>query len=156
MTHSRIVASLLTVGLALPSSLLMADEGMWLFNDLPTQYLQEKYGFTPTPAWAEHLMLSSVRFNSGGSASFVSSTGLVLTNHHVGADTLQKISTPEHNYYRDGFYAKSLGEEIKAPDLELNQLISVEDVTQRVQAAIKADMSAAEAMVCATSRDGRH
>ncbi len=146
MTLNRIAASLLTLGLALPSSLLLADEGMWLFNDLPTEYLQEKYGFTPTPEWAKHLMLSSVRFNSGGSASFVSSTGLVLTNHHVGADTLQKLSTPEHNYYRDGFYARTMEEEIKAPDLELNQLISVEDVTQRVQAAVKADITPAEAV----------
>ena len=109
MSLCRIVASLVTLGLVIPSdvssSLLLADEGMWLFNDLPAQYLQEKYGFTPTTEWARRLMLSSVRFNSGGSASFVSSKGLVLTNHHVGADTLHKISTPENNYYRDGFYA---------------------------------------------------
>ena len=109
MSLCRIVASLVTLGLVIPSDVssspLLADEGMWLFNDLPTKYLQEKHGFTPTPEWARHLMLSSVRFNSGGSASFVSSKGLVLTNHHVGADTLHKISTPEKNYYRDGFYA---------------------------------------------------
>ncbi len=79
-----------------------ADEGMWLFNDLPTDYLQEKHGFVPDDHWVRHVMLSSVRFNSGGSASFVSSTGLVLTNHHVGADTLHKISTPENNYFEDG------------------------------------------------------
>ncbi len=145
MTHRQLFVSLLTLGLTLPSALLLADEGMWLFSDLPTQYLQEKYGFTPTPEWARQLMLSSVRFNSGGSASFVSSTGLVLTNHHVGADTLHKISTPEQNYYQDGFLAKTLAEEIKSPDLELNQLISIEDVTQRVQAAVKSNMSAAEA-----------
>ncbi len=124
-----------------------ADEGMWLFNKLPVKHLQSKYGFTPTHQWAEHLMKASVRFNSGGSASFVSSTGLVLTNHHVGADTLQKISTPEHNYFQDGFYAKTLADEIPAPDLELNQLISIEDVSARVQAAVKPDMSPAEAAV---------
>jgi len=122
-----------------------ADEGMWLFNDLPREHLKTAYGFEPTEAWAEHVMLSSVRFNSGGSASFVSSTGLVLTNHHVGADTLHKVSTPEHNYYRDGFYAKTPAEEIKAPDLELNQLVAVEDVTERVSAAVKPGTSAAEA-----------
>ncbi len=123
-----------------------ADEGMWLFNALPKQYLKQKYGFEPTPQWVEHLMLSSVRFNSGGSGSFVSSTGLVLTNHHVAADTLHKISTPEHNYYRDGFYARTLDQEVKAPDLELDQLISIEDVTDRVNAAVTPDMSPAEAM----------
>ena len=124
---------------------LSADEGMWLFNELPGEHLKTKYGFEPTEPWARHVMLSSVRFNSGGSASFVSSTGLVLTNHHVGADTLHKISTPEHNYYRDGFYAKTPAEEIKAPDLELNQLVATEDVTERVGAAVKSGTSAAEA-----------
>lgn len=127
------------------NAVVSADEGMWLFNDLPVRYLQTKYGFTPTADWTEHLMKASVRFNSGGSASFVSSSGLVLTNHHVGADTLQKISTPEHNYYQDGFYAKTLADEIPAPDLELNQLVSVEDVTQRVSAAVGADMNPSDA-----------
>ncbi len=122
-----------------------ADEGMWLFNDLPAEYLEKEYGFEPTDQWAQHVMLSSVRFNSGGSASFVSSTGLVLTNHHVGADTLHKISTPRHNHYCDGFYAQSPADEIKAPDLELNQLVAIEDVTQRVDAAVTSEMSAAEA-----------
>ena len=123
-----------------------ADEGMWLPDDLPRQRLQASYGFQPTDRWAEHLRLSSVRFNSGGSASFVSSRGLVLTNHHVGADTLQKLSTAEHNLYRDGFYAAATQDELQAPDLELNQLISIEDVTARVQSAVPAGMAAAEAL----------
>ena len=127
--------------------LARADEGMWLFNDLPMGYLQEKHGFEPDDRWARHVMLSSVRFNSGGSASFVSSTGLVLTNHHVGADTLHKISTPENNYFEDGFYADSHDDEIKAPDLELNQLVSIDDVTERVDAAAEPDMSPADAFV---------
>ncbi len=122
-----------------------SDEGMWLFNDLPAQQLKERYGFEPTPAWADHLMKASVRFNSGGSASFVSSKGLVLTNHHVGADTLHKISTPENNYLRDGFFAASYEDEIPAPDLELNQLISIEDVTERVKAAVTEEMGASQA-----------
>jgi hypothetical protein len=126
---------------------LLADEGMWLFNDLPADYLQTKHGFQPTADWAEHLMKASVRFNSGGSASFISSTGLVLTNHHVGADTLYKVSTPENNYYRDGFCAQTNADEIKSPDMELNQLMSIEDVTQRVQAAVTATMSPGEASV---------
>lgn len=133
------------IALSLPQ--VRGDEGMWLFNDLPTKQLKEKYGFEPTPEWSNHVMRSSVRFNSGGSASFVSSTGLVLTNHHVGADTLYKVSTPEHNYHRDGFYAKNREDEIKAPDLELNQLISIEDVTDRVNAVIKPEMSAKEAVM---------
>jgi len=122
-----------------------SDEGMWLFSDLPTAYLKSQYGFEPTSDLARHVMLSSVRFNSGGSASFVSSRGLVLTNHHVAADMLQKISTPEHNYMRDGFLAKTPSDEIKAPDLELNQLVSIEDVTKRVEAAVETTISAGEA-----------
>ncbi len=122
-----------------------ADEGMWLFTDLPKKLLQDRYGFTPTDDWARHVMLASVRFNSGGSASFVSPSGLVLTNHHVGADTLQKLSSAERNIYRDGYYAKTLQDEISAPDLELNQLVSIEDVTERVNAAVKPGASTQEA-----------
>ena len=133
------MATLLAIGQA------AADEGMWLFNDLPTKVLKERYGFEPTEEWTRHIMLSSVRFNSGGSASFVSSNGLVLTNHHVASDTLQKLSTPDHNYVRDGFLAQSEADEVKSPDLELNQLVAIEDVTERVNQAVAADMPATEA-----------
>lgn len=125
--------------LALFAGSLSADEGMWVYNQLPTQILKERYGFEPPAGWAEHLMRSSVRFNSGGSGSFVSSTGLVLTNHHVAADTLAKISTAEHNYYRDGFLAKTPADEVPAPDLELNQLVEIVDVTDRINQAVAAE-----------------
>ena len=126
------------------SSSVFADEGMWLFNSPPLKQLKEKYQFEPTPQWLEHLQKSSVRFNSGGSGSFISPNGLAITNHHVGADTLQKISGEQHNYLRDGFYAKTQGEEIKSTDLELNVLVSIEDVTARVNAAVKPGISADE------------
>jgi hypothetical protein len=119
----------------------IADEGMWLFGAPPLKQLKEKYNFEPSPQWLEHLQKASVRFSSGGSGSFVSVSGLVITNHHVGADTLQKISTQEHNYLRDGFYARTPAEEIKSPDLELNVLVSTEDVTERVNGAVKPDMT---------------
>src|SRR2546429_3204666 len=90
-----------------------ADEGMWLFDAPPLKQLREKYQFEPTPQWLEHLQKASVRFNSGGSGSFVSANALAITNHHVGADALQKASRQEHNYLRDGFYAKTRAEEIK-------------------------------------------
>src|SRR5438874_4266379 len=118
------------------------DEGMWLFNNPPLKQFKEKYQFEPTPQWLEHLQKSSVRFNSGGSGSFVSPNGLCITNHHVGADALQKASTAEHNYLKDGFYARTQAEEIKCADLELNVLMSIEDVTARVNGAVKARMSA--------------
>ncbi len=122
-----------------------ADEGMWLFNDLPVKHLQDTYGFTPTPEWSEHVMKSCVRFNVGGSASFVSSNGLVLTNHHVGRDTLFKLSNEKNNYLKDGFLAKSFEQELQAPDLELNQLMNIEDVTERVNKAVGDGLGAADA-----------
>lgn len=132
---------LTTVLIAMTSTnLLIADEGMWLFNALPLDHLKSKYGIEPDEQWTEHLMKSSVRFNVGGSASFVSSNGLVLTNHHVGSDTLAKLSTAENNYLKDGFLAKTIDEELKAPDLELNQLINVKDVTQQVNDRIDTNM----------------
>ncbi|HTK76967.1 MAG TPA: S46 family peptidase, partial [Gemmataceae bacterium] len=135
-----VAAALLTM-----VSAVDADEGMWLFNHPPLKHLKDRYRFSPDQKWLDHVRLSSVRFNSGGSGSFVSADGLVMTNHHVGADTLQKISTAEKNYMRDGFYAKTRAEEVKALDLELNVLQSIEDVTARVNAAVKPNMPSAEA-----------
>lgn len=123
-----------------------ADEGMYLFNELPTKLLKERHDFEIDQEWADRLRLSSVRLNSGGSGSFISSNGLVLTNHHVAFDTLQKLSTPERDLIQNGFLAKSLEEELRAPDLELNQLVSIEDVTDRVNAAVPAGTSAEDAV----------
>ena len=120
---------------------LGAEEGMWTFDNPPVKLLQERYGFTPTPEWLDHVRLSSVRFNDGGSGSFVSPHGLTLTNHHVALGQLQKLSTPEKDYAKDGFYARTLDEEQKCPDLELNVLVALEDVTARVQGAAKKGMS---------------
>ena len=119
----------------------VADEGMWPFNAPPLKQLKEKYQFEPTPQWLDHLQKASVRFNSGGSGSFVSANGLVITNHHVAADCLQKFGDEQHNYLRDGFYAKTQSEEKKCVDLELNVLESIEDVTARVNSAVKSGMS---------------
>jgi hypothetical protein len=122
-----------------------ADEGMWLFNHVPKEYLQKHYHFDATDPWLDHVQKAAVRFNNGGSGSFVSADGLVMTNHHVGADCLQKLGSASHNYLRDGFHAKTRAEEKRCGDLELNVLRSIEDVTDRVKAAVKPGMSDADA-----------
>src|SRR5437588_4091795 len=122
------------------------DEGMWTFDHPPVTLLQERYGFTPSTSWLEHLQRASVRFNDGGSGSFVSADGLVLTNHHVALGQLEKISTPQKNYVADGFYAAKEADEIKSADLELNVLVSTEDVTARVLASVSPAMSTAKAL----------
>ena len=122
-------ALLLLAGSARP------DEGMWLLNSPPRKLLEERHGFEPTAAWLEHLQKSSVRFGAGGSASFVSPNGLVMTNHHVGRDSIQKLSIKDKDYQRDGFYAKTRADELRCPDLQLNVLQSIEDVTACVNKA---------------------
>ncbi len=138
----RLFLTVLACGLA---SLAAAEEGMWTFDNPPVKQLQEKYNFTPTQEWLDHLRLSSVRFNDGGSGSFVSATGLVLTNHHVALGQLQKVSSPQKDYVADGFLARTPEEELPCPDLELNVLVSMENVTERVLAAVKPGMSEKEA-----------
>ncbi len=138
-------AALAALSIVFLATAARADEGMWVFNNLPLETLKAKYGFEPPPGWADHLRSSAVRFNSGGSGSFVSADGLIMTNHHVGAETLAKLSTKEKDYYRDGFLARTHDEEVKSPDLELNVLAEIEDVTARVNAGITHDMDDASA-----------
>jgi len=120
--------------------LASADEGMWLYNHPPRQLLHDKYGFELTDGWLENLRLASVHFG-GGSGEFVSAEGLVLSNHHVGSRALQRLSTREHNYLRDGFYARTRAEELPCAGLELRVLVSIEDVTARVNTAVAPGLS---------------
>jgi len=121
-------------------SLASADEGMWLYNHPPRQLLHDKYGFDLTDHWLENLQLASVHFG-GGSGEFVSEEGLVLSNHHVGSRAVQRLSTPEHNYLRDGFNARTRAEEKPCAGLELRVLMNIEDVTARVNAAVAPGLS---------------
>jgi hypothetical protein len=131
--------------LALATPLALADEGMWLYNNFPKDRVQKQYGFLATQEWLDHLRLSSVRFNNGGSGSFVSADGLAFTNHHVGADCIVKLGTSGADYMKTSFYARSKADEAKCPDLELNVLVGIDDVTAKVKAAAPATMSAAAA-----------
>ncbi|MBA4137189.1 MAG: serine protease [Opitutus sp.] len=139
----RIVSLAAAVGAAL---IVRADDGMWLLNNPPLAQLKERYGFEPSAAWLEHVQRSAVRFNNGGSGSFASADGLIITNHHVGFDAIFKLSTKEHDLLKEGFHAKTRTEERKCVDLELNVLQSIEDVTAKVNAGVRADMSPAEVL----------
>ncbi len=143
--YGRQLCQLVAMGLLFTWS-APADEGMWTFDNPPRKQLNELYNFEPTQEWLDHVRLSSVRFNDGGSGAFVSANGLVLTNHHVARGQLQKLSSPQKNYVAHGFYAKTMADEIKAPDLELNVLVGMEDVTPRVLSMVKPEMSAKEAL----------
>jgi len=143
-THFVRQASAILLASALLCPFIPADEGMWTFDNPPLKQLKEKYNFAPTQQWLDHLRLSSVRLNDGGSGSFVSAHGLLLTNHHVALGQLQKNSSADHDYVRDGFYAATPEEEMKSPDLEVNVLVSMENITDRVNAATKDTKTAEE------------
>jgi hypothetical protein len=134
-TRAKTAAALIAATLG-AQTLTHADEGMWTLDNLPAAQLKERYGFEATPQWLDHVRLASVRFNDGGSGAFVSSDGLVLTNHHVALGQLQKVSTKENDYVKNGFFARSSSEEMKCPDLELNVLVSFENVSDRVLGAV--------------------
>jgi Peptidase S46 len=147
MTYKKIVGALLVALFAFQALNItaLADEGMWTFNNVPRAEIKRKYKFDVTDAWLKKVQMASVRFNNGGSGSFVSADGLVLTNYHIVEDIVGEVSTPEKDLAKDGFVARTRAEEIKAPSLELNVLMDIADVTARVNGAVKTGMSDAEA-----------
>lgn len=125
---------LLSLLIYVPSQL--ADEGMWTFDNPPLKQWKEKYNFTPGQEWLDHIRLSTVRVGNIGTGSFVSQDGLIMTNHHVALNAIQKLSTRERDLVKDGFYARTQADELKTQDLECFVLVSYEDVTKRVQGAV--------------------
>src|SRR5271154_2649106 len=125
--------------------LAFADEGMWLFDHFPTGQVLKADGFTVSNDFLAHLERASVRFDNGGSGSFVSAHGLLLTNHHIGEDCIQKLSSAEHDYMANGFSAATEAQEKACPDLEVDELVSSVDVTALVKQGMEGDSSSAGA-----------
>jgi hypothetical protein len=121
-----------------------ADEGFWPYNTIPKAAIKAKYGFDVTEAWLNHLQLATVRFG-GGTGSIVSANGLVLTNHHIALGTMQRLSTPEKDYVKNGFHAPTYADELKVPNMTLSVLQSIEDVTAKVNGAVTPDMAPQQA-----------
>ena len=145
MKLRKFLCALILTAFALQAVPAFADEGMWPFNIVPRAEIQRKYGFKVTDEWLRKVQLASVRFNNGGSGSFVSPNGLVLTNYHIVEDIVGELSTAQKDYAKEGFVAHSQADELKAEGLELNVLESIEDVTERVNASVNSSMSAADA-----------
>jgi len=112
-----------------------ADEGMWTYNGFPRAQVEKKHGVKVDDAWLDHARLSSIRLAQGCSGSFVSPTGLVMTNHHCARRCVQELSTAARDFIAGGFYAKALADELRCPDLEVNQLVEIRDVTARMKKA---------------------
>jgi hypothetical protein len=117
-----------------------AAEGMWPFNHLPLDQFKQRYGFEPSAGLFDRLRLASVRLNNGGSGSFVSPDGLLMTNHHVASDCIKKLSSEQKDYIADGFYAGKQADEMQCPDLEVNILMEIETVTDRINQKITSEM----------------
>ena len=143
---SRVRQLFIAVVVAAPALLIVrADEGMWTFDNVPRALIKQQYGFEITDQWLEHVRLASARVGDGGSGSFVSPDGLLFTNQHVGRGQVTKLSTPQRDLVKEGFYAPTRADELKCPDLEVNILVSYEDVTQRVLGAVKASATDTDA-----------
>ncbi len=116
---------------------LRADEGMWPLNRLPVADLQQKYGFTPSAEWLKHMQLASIRFvgAEGCSGGLVSQNGLAMTNYHCVVECVQGLSGKDRNLLHTGFYAAAAAEERQCPNMEVNELTEVSDVTSRISTA---------------------
>jgi Peptidase S46 len=128
---SALAAPLLALAIA-PAT---ADDGLWLPDAFPSATVEKAYGFAPSQAWLDHVRLASVRLARGCSGSFVSPHGLVQTNHHCARDCVAELSTTTEDLVESGFYAKAIEDERKCPDVEIDQLIAITDVTARIAAA---------------------
>lgn len=132
------------ISLFVLTAALFADEGMWPLNSLPKKSIQEKYGVFLKDEWIEHVQKSCLRVSIGGSASFVSPYGLVMTNHHVASKAIFDLSNEDSNLMKEGFYAPTRDKELKCPNLYVDQLMEIQDVTQEIASHLSPEMTTTE------------
>ncbi len=143
---------LLLIGMVvLIGNTVKADEGMWLLpllNQLNIKQMkQEGLKLSAEDIYSINrscLKDAIVIFGNGCTGEIISEQGLILTNHHCGYASIQKHSSPAHDYLKDGFWAKTLEEEIPTPGLSVTFLVRLEDVTNQVNAAITSQMTEPE------------
>ena len=166
MQPNRLLVSL-PLAIVLGAAATRAQENlelgkMWHFEEPPLAYLKEEYGFAPSQEWLDSLRLASARFGNGCSSSFVSPKGLIMTNHHCVRGNIADVQG-ESDWVANGFYARALEDEVKIPDLTVQQVIEIRDVTAEVNAGTEGtdDASAGqrreaniERIVAAASGDG--
>jgi hypothetical protein len=114
-----------------------ADEGMWTFDNFPSNLVGRTYGFTPSQQWLDHVRAASLRIAGGCSASFISPHGLVMTNRHCVAGCVQELSTQQTNFVETGFIAQTAADERQCPAFELDQLLQITNVTAQVRSALR-------------------
>jgi hypothetical protein len=131
LSASAAVAALMAFG----SGAARADEGMWTYDNFPTAKVNAALGVKIDQPWLDRVQAASVRLTNGCSASLVSKQGLVLTNHHCVVDCVQDLSTPEKDFVKDGFLVATRDEERKCPGMQAEVLVSITDLTGKVNAA---------------------
>src|ERR1700722_10952244 len=132
LTIFRLILLITAINLAAP---VLADEGMWTYDNFPAAKMQAKYGWAPDAAWLDHARLGSIRLTLGCSASLVSAEGLVMTNHHCARECLADLADAQHDYIAHGFQAATKSDEKKCPAMEANQLVKIPDVTKEIETA---------------------
>ncbi len=125
---------------------------MWTFDFPPVDYFNETYGFKPTQEWLDHVRMSAIRFATYCSSSFVSGDGLVMTNHHCGRESVSQVEKEGEDLHGSGFLAMKLEDERPVPNLFVDQLVNIINVTEEMQAAIEAGKTNEEKVANKTAK----